>query len=77
MGRGDKQSKASQQAIRGYNSRMPQTQSAAKGSVSKFGYHTSRQPSDEPTAVIRTGMGARNRNPAKITLAPMPWDKET
>lgn len=51
-----------------------QTFSAAKKSLSKFGFYGTQQPVDEPTGVIRQAVAARNRHPAKITLAPMPWD---
>ena len=77
MARGDNHTKAKTQAIRAINARLPQTQSAGKKSVSKFGYFTSRQASDDPGAIIRAGMSYKARCPAKVTLAPMPWDKET
>lgn len=73
--RNNKELKLYRQNGQALNVRRAQTFSAAKGSMSKFGYPKSSQPHDEAIGLIKQAQATRNRNPIKVTLAPMPWDK--
>lgn len=75
MPRSDKTLKMVRERSAGARTRAPQTFSAQKGSVSKFGVQKSSVAPDDPRGMISMYCASRSRK-NKITLVKMPWEDQ-